>query len=152
MGLREIRTDGDEILRKRSKVVTVFDSKLHTLLDDMAEVLEMRNGLGIAAVQIGTLKRVIIAVDNDENSIEIINPEVIETSGEQESNEGCLSVKDIRGCVIRPKYIKIKAVDRNGNEFVVEGHDRFANVLCHEIDHLDGILFTDKTISIDDEE
>lgn len=146
MAIRRIRFEDDPILRKISKPIENINNGLKILLNDMAETLKLSGGIGIAAVQVGVLKRVIIAVDNDENNVAIINPEIIEKSGEQESHEGCLSVRNIHGVVIRPALVKVKGLDINGKEIIVIGKKRMANVLSHEIDHLDGILFTDKMI------
>ena len=146
MAIRRIRFEDDPILRKISKPIENINNGLKILLNDMAETLKLSGGIGIAAVQVGVLKRVIIAVDNNENNVAIINPEIIEKSGEQESHEGSLSVRNIHGVVIRPAFVKVKGLDVNGKEIIVIGEKRMANVLSHEIDHLDGILFTDKMI------
>ena len=146
MAIRRIRFEDDPILRKISKPIENINNGLKILLNDMAETLKLSGGIGIAAVQVGILKRVIIAVDNNENNVAIVNPEIIEKSGEQESHEGCLSVRNIHGVVIRPAFVKVKGLDVNGKEIIVIGEKRMANVLSHEIDHLDGILFTDKMI------
>ena len=147
MAIRIIRTEDDPILRKVSRPVKNINDNIKTLLDDMKETLLIRNGLGIAAPQVGVLKRIILVIDNDDNLIEIINPQIIESHGTQRNMEGCLSVRNIRGEVERPEYIKVKGLDRNGNEFIIEGDKRLATVLSHETDHLEGILFTDKIIS-----
>ena len=152
MAIRRIRFEDDPILRKISKPIENINNGLKILLNDMAETLKLSGGIGIAAVQVGVLKRVIIAVDNNENNVAIINPEIIEKSGEQESHEGCLSVRNIHGVVVRPSFVKVKGLDINGNEIIVIGEKRMANVLSHEIDHLDGILFTDKMIYEEKEE
>lgn len=146
MAIRRIRFEDDPILRKISKPIENINNGLKILLNDMAETLKLSGGIGIAAVQVGVLKRVIIAVDNNDNNVAIVNPEIIEKSGKQESHEGCLSVRNIHGVVIRPAFIKVKGLDVNGKEIIVIGEKRMANVLSHEIDHLDGILFTDKMI------
>ena len=146
MAIRRIRFEDDPILRKISKPIENINNGLKILLNDMAETLKLSGGIGIAAVQVGILKRVIIAVDNNDNNVAIINPEIMEKSGEQESHEGCLSVRNIHGVVIRPAFVKVKGLDVNGKEIIVIGEKRMANVLSHEIDHLDGILFTDKMI------
>ena len=146
MAIRRIRFEDDPILRKISKPIENINNGLKILLNDMAETLKLSGGIGIAAVQVGVLKRVIIAVDNNENNVAIVNPEIIEKSGEQESHEGCLSVRNIHGVVVRPSFVKVKGLDVNGKEIIVIGEKRMANVLSHEIDHLDGILFTDKMI------
>ena len=142
MAIRIIREADDEILRKKCKPVKAFDEKLHTLLDDMAETMPNANGVGLAAPQVGMLKRVVV-IDIGEGLIELINPEIIETSGEQTGSEGCLSVPGKAGDVTRPNYVKVRAFDRNGEEYEVEGEELMARALCHEIDHLDGILYID---------
>ena len=152
MAIRRIRFEDDPILRKISKPIENINNGLKILLNDMAETLKLSGGIGIAAVQVGVLKRVIIAVDNNENNVAIVNPEIIEKSGEQESHEGCLSVRNIHGVVVRPSFVKVKGLDVNGKEIIVIGEKRMANVLSHEIDHLDGILFTDKMIYEEKEE
>ena len=152
MAIRRIRFEDDPILRKISKPIENINNGLKILLNDMAETLKLSGGIGIAAVQVGVLKRVIIAVDNNDNNVAIVNPEIIEKSGKQESHEGCLSVRNIHGVVIRPAFIKVKGLDVNGKEIIVIGEKRMANVLSHEIDHLDGILFTDKMIYEEKEE
>lgn len=145
MALREIIKDGDEILRKKAKTVTVFDDKLKSLLDDMYETMVAADGVGLAAPQIALLRRiVVIDIGDGSGRIELINPEIIEESGEQKSQEGCLSCPNKWGYVMRPKKVKVKAFDRNGEEFIIEGEDRLACCFCHEIDHLNGELFIDK--------
>ena len=143
MGLRKILTDKDPALHKVCKPVTSFDSKLHKLLDDMAETLADANGVGLAAPQVGILRRVVL-VDNGEEILELINPTIIETSGEQSGPEGCLSVPGKYGLVNRPYYAKVRAQDRYGEWFEVEGEDLIGRCFCHELDHLDGILYTEK--------
>ncbi len=143
MALREIRTKEDEILYKKCKVVKKFDERLHILLDDMRETMNERDGVGLAAPQVGILKRAFV-VDDGTTFIEAINPEIIEESGEQTDKEGCLSVPEEFYYVTRPKHVKLKAQDRYGNEFTAEADDLLARALCHETDHLDGILFLSK--------
>ncbi len=145
MALREIRKDGDEILSKKCKEVKVFDRKLHILLDDMYETMTKANGVGLAAPQVGILKRVAV-IDVGEGRIELINPQIIETSGSQIGNEGCLSFPGLFGEVERPDYVKIKALDRNGKEFEIEGKELLARAMCHECDHLDGVVFKEHVI------
>ncbi len=142
MAIRIVREYGEEILRKKCKPVKAFDEKLHVLLDDMAETMYSYNGVGLAAPQVGMLKRAVV-IDIGDGILELINPEIIETSGEQTGSEGCLSVPGKAGDVTRPNYVKVRAFDRNGNEYEVEGEELMARALCHEIDHLDGILYTD---------
>ncbi len=142
MAIRIVRTYEDEILRKKCKPVKAFDEKLHLLLDDMAETMYENNGVGLAAPQVGMLKRVVV-IDIGEGLYELINPEIIETSGEQTGSEGCLSVPGKAGDVTRPNYVKVRAFDRNGDEYEIEGEELMARALCHELDHLDGKLYTD---------
>ena len=141
MGLRKILTDAEPALHKVCKPVTSFDAKLHKLLDDMAETLEEANGVGLAAPQVGILRRVVI-VDTGEGILELVNPELMETDGEQIGAEGCLSVPGKYGLVKRPYYAKVKAQDRDGNWYEVEGEELIGRCFCHELDHLDGILYT----------
>ena len=141
MGLRKILTDKDPALHKVCKSVTVFDKKLHKLLDDMAETLEEANGVGLAAPQVGILRRVVI-VDTGEGILELVNPTLVETDGEQEGIEGCLSVPGRYGLVKRPYYAKVRAQDRYGDWFEAEGEELIGRCFCHELDHLDGILYT----------
>ena len=142
MALREIRKDGDEILSKKCKEVKVFDHRLHILLDDMYETMNKANGVGLAAPQVGILKRVAV-IDIGEGRIELINPQIIKTKGSQNGAEGCLSFPGLFGEVERPDYVKVKALDRNGKEFVLEGRELLARAICHECDHLDGVVFTE---------
>ncbi len=141
MALREMRYKDDEVLYKRCKEVKKFDEKLAILLDDMYETMQKANGVGLAAPQVGILKRAVV-IDIGEGKIELINPEIIETSGSQTGNEGCLSFPGVWGEVERPMYVKAKAFDRNGNEFELEGEELLARAICHECDHLDGVVFT----------
>ena len=141
MALRKILTDQESALHKVCKPVTSFDSKLFTLLDDMRETLIESGGVGLAAPQVGILRRVVL-VDTGDEIIELINPELVETSGEQEGPEGCLSVPGKYGWVKRPYYATVRAQDRNGTWFEAEGEELIARCFCHELDHLDGILHT----------
>ena len=145
MGLRKILTDKDPALHKVCRPVEKFDGRLHKLLDDMAETLEQANGVGLAAPQIGILRRVVLVdIGGEEPEIlELINPELVETSGEQMGAEGCLSVPGKYGLVRRPNVAKVKAQDRNGNWFEAEGEELTARCFCHELDHLDGIIYTE---------
>ncbi len=149
MATREIRVNGDPILRKTSKVVTEYNEKLHVLLDDMRETMHKYEGVGIAAVQVGELKRAFL-IEIGEDFTEFINPEIIKTEGESICSEGCLSIPSESGYVERPEVVKIKAFDRFGNEFVKEGEGFMAVAMCHEYDHLDGILYIDKVIPEDE--
>ena len=145
MGLRKFLTDKDPALHKVCKSVTTFDEKLHKLLDDMRETLIDSNGVGLAAPQVGILRRIFL-VDvglNGEDIIECINPEILETEGEQEGAEGCLSVPGRYGLVKRPYWVKLRAQDRNGEWFEAEGEELIGRCFCHENDHLDGIVYTE---------
>lgn len=151
MALRNIREDGDALLLKKSRPVTDFNNRLHTLLDDMRETLLSADGLGLAAPQVGILRRAVIVMDvsredlpPEEQIIELINPEIIEADGEQEGPEGCLSVPGVYGLVKRPDHVKVRAQDRFGEWFEVEGTEIVARCFCHELDHLDGHLFTER--------
>ncbi len=143
MALRNIVNDGDPILKKKCRPVEKFDRKLHILLDDMAETMHHANGVGLAAPQVGMLRRVaVIDISKEQNDIiELVNPKIIAFSGEQEGNEGCLSFPGQWGIVKRPDYVKVKAQDRFGEEIIVEGKELLARALCHEIDHLNGVVF-----------
>ena len=142
MGLRKILTDKDPALHKVCKPVEVFDKKLHKLLDDMADTLAEANGVGLAAPQIGILRRVVI-VDTGEGILELVNPVMLETDGEQVGPEGCLSVPGKYGLVKRPYYAKVRAQDRFGEWYEVEGEELIGRCFCHELDHLDGIVYTE---------
>ena len=142
MGLRKILTDKEPALHKVCKPVTNFDAKLHKLLDDMAETLAEANGVGLAAPQVGILRRVVI-VDVGDEIVELINPTMLETDGEQVGAEGCLSVPGKYGLVKRPYYAKVRAQDRNGCWYEYEGEELIARCFCHELDHLDGIVYTE---------
>ena len=145
MALRNIVKDGDPVLRKKCREVTSFDERLHILLDDMKETLAYANGAGLAAPQVGILKRVAL-VSVDEDFFELINPEIIAVEGEQTDPEGCLSIPGVCGTVSRPYKVTVKAQDRYGEEFTATGEALLARAFCHELDHLDGILFKDKII------
>ena len=142
MGLRKILTDKDPALHKVCKPVTSFDAKLHKLLDDMGETMQDANGVGLAAPQVGILRRVVV-VDLGDEILELVNPTLLETDGEQVGAEGCLSVPGKYGLVKRPAYAKVRAQDRNGEWFEVEGEEIIARCFCHELDHLDGIVYTE---------
>ena len=144
MALREILNFGDEALRKKCRPVTNFDERLGALLDDLTETLLASDGVGLAAPQIGILRRVaVVNVRDDRGTIELVNPEIIEEKGNQTGNEGCLSAPGEFCEVERPYEVTVKAFDRNGNEFTIKGKELCARAFCHEIDHLDGILFID---------
>lgn len=142
MGLRKILTAKEPALHKVCKPVTNFDKKLHKLLDDMRETLIDANGVGLAAPQVGILRRVVL-VDVGDEIIELINPTLLETDGEQYGAEGCLSVPGKYGLVKRPYYAKVRAQDRDGNWYEAEGEELIARCFCHELDHLDGIVYTE---------
>ncbi len=146
MALRNIVKDGDEILNKKCRPVVKFDRKLHTLLDDMAETMHHARGVGLAAPQVGILRRVVVIdVSADQNEVlELVNPEIIAYSGEQEGLEGCLSFPGEWGIAKRPNYVKVRAQNRNGEEYEIEGRELLARAFCHEIDHLNGIVFKEK--------
>ena len=141
MGLRKILTDAESALHKTCKPVTAFNGRLHALLDDMRETLIDSGGVGLAAPQVGILRRVVL-VDIGEEILELVNPTLVETDGEQEGPEGCLSVPGKYGLVKRPYYAKVRAQDRYGEWYEAEGEELIARCFCHELDHLDGILYT----------
>jgi len=147
MGLRNIRYDQekDTILRKKSKIVKMVDEKILELLEDMAETMYKEDGVGLAAPQIGILKRLVV-IDVGEGLIKLINPVIIEASGEQQGIEGCLSVPGVSGEVIRPQKVRIGAQNEKGEYIELEGEDLLARAFCHELDHLEGILFIDKML------
>ena len=149
MALRNIIPDSDPALRKKSREVTEFGSRLHILLDDMRQTLIEANGLGLAAPQVGVLRKVALVVDTkidsesvEDQIVELINPIIIASDGHQKGTEGCLSVPGVYGIVARPNYVEIRAKDRHGNDFTYSGEEITARAICHEIDHLDGIMFT----------
>ena len=142
MGIRKILTDKDPALHKVCRPVEKFDWRLHRLLDDMRDTLAEANGVGLAAPQVGILRRVVI-VDTGEEILELVNPEMLEVSGEQEGPEGCLSVPGKYGLVKRPYIAKVRAQDRDGQWFEAEGEELIARCFCHELDHLDGIVYTE---------
>ena len=145
MALRKIVLQGDESLTKVCRPVTDFNSRLHTLLDDMKETLLDSGGVGLAAPQVGILRRVCVVQNEEDEVIELINPEIIYTEGEQTGLEGCLSVPGKYGIVTRPEVVRVRAQDRNGDFFEVEDSDLTARCFCHEIEHLDGHLFVEHT-------
>lgn len=141
MALRNIVKTGDEVLLKKCRPVEKFDAKLGALLDDMAETMNAANGVGLAAPQVGILRRV-VTIDVGEGLIELINPVITKMSGKQEGQEGCLSFPGEWGIVERPMKVTVRAFDRHGNEFEMTGEGLLARAFCHEIDHLNGIVFT----------
>ena len=157
MALRKIRTEGDPVLTKVSRPVTEMTPKLRTLIFDMLDTMYEEMGVGLAAPQVGILKRV-VTIDVGDGPMVLINPEILETSGEQTGDEGCLSVPGMAGHVTRPNYVKVKALDENMEEVVYEGTELLARAFCHEIDHLDGKMYTElvegelhRTVYDDDE-
>ena len=140
MAIRQIVKEGDDVLTKKCREVVKFDERLFTLLEDMKETLELAQGVGLAAPQVGILRRVVI-IDIGEGPIELINPVIIEQSGEQEGLEGCLSCPGEWGITKRPMNVTVKAQDRNGKEFTMSGEGLLAKAFCHELDHLDGIIY-----------
>ena len=147
MALRNIIKEGDETLRKQSREVTIYDRRLCNMLDDMADTLHKADGVGLAAPQVGVLKRVVVISDGGE-IIELINPEIIRRSGEQQEVEGCLSIPDVYGITRRPMNVKVRARNRHGHVKTYSGSGLIARAFCHEIDHLNGILFTDHVVRI----
>lgn len=143
MGLRKILTDKDPALHKVCKPVENFDRRLHRLLDDLRETLLDSGGVGLAAPQVGILRRVVVVDTGDGDILELVNPTMVATDGEQEGAEGCLSVPGKYGLVKRPYYAKVQAQDRNGDWFEAEGEELIARCFCHELDHLDGIMYTE---------
>lgn len=139
--IREIVKKGDPVLTKKCHAVTKFDQKLHLLLDDMKETLTASNGVGLAAPQIGILRRAVIVINDQDDFVELINPEIVSSSGEQTGLEGCLSLPGYYGEVTRPMKVKVRAQDRNGETFEVEDEGLTARCFCHEIAHLDGHMF-----------
>ena len=143
MALRQIRTIGDPCLNKVCKKVEEVNERTLTLIDDMLDTMYEADGVGLAAPQVGVLKRIVV-IDVGDGPIVMINPEILETSGSQTGSEGCLSVPGKAGTVTRPDYVKVKALNERGEEYVLEGEGLLARCICHECDHLDGILYSDK--------
>lgn len=151
--LREIVKKGDAVLGKKCHPVTQFDAKLHALLDDMGETVREADGVGLAAPQVGILRQVVVVINEDDELIELVNPEIVKTSGEQFGLEGCLSVPGRYGFVKRPMIVRVRAQDRNGVTFEVEDEGLTARCFCHEIDHLSGHLFdelVDRTYTVEE--
>ena len=143
MALRKIRVEGDEVLTKVSRPVEKMTPRIHDLIEDMLDTMYDAMGVGLAAPQVGMLKRIVV-IDVGEGPLVLINPEILETSGEQTGDEGCLSVPGMAGQVTRPNYVKVKALDVNMNEQIYEGEGLLARAFCHEIDHLGGHLYVEK--------
>ena len=147
MAIRNLRFEKDEILKKRSREVEVIDEKIQTLIDDMIETMYKYNGVGLSAVQVGVLKRVVVIDIDDGTGVKIlINPKIIKTKGEQEVEEGCLSFPNQYAKMVRPKEVTVEALDRNGKKITIKAKDLLAQAIAHECDHLDGIVFVDKMI------
>lgn len=144
MALRNLRYEGDEILRKKSKEVSVVDDRIRTLLNDMVETMYAHDGVGLAAPQVGILKRAVVIDVEDGHVYKMINPKIVEKSGEQVGQEGCLSVKEKKGIVSRPMNVTVEYIDENGEPVTLVAEELLARAICHEVDHLDGILFVDR--------
>ena len=138
------RADNEEFLRKKSREVTEITPRILTLLDDMVETMRAAEGCGLAAVQVGVLRRIVVIETEDDGLFEFINPKIIAMSGEQEGQEGCLSLPGEWGIVKRPQHVTVRALNRHGEVYEVTGHDLLARAMCHELDHLDGKLYTDR--------
>lgn len=148
MAIRIIREDGDPVLRKQSRVVEQVDDKIKVLVDDMIETMYEADGVGLAAPQIGILKRIIVLDIYDDTGVKVlINPEILEAKGEQVEIEGCLSIPGESGMVKRPAFVKVTGLNRDGDQVTYEATELLARAFCHEIDHLNGVLFTDKVIN-----
>lgn len=156
MAIRRIREQGDEVLTKVCKEVTKMTPRTQELIDDMLDTMYDANGVGLAAPQVGILKRIVV-IDVGEGPIVMINPEILETAGEQTGSEGCLSVPGKAGIVTRPNYVKARFYDEDLEEYIIEGEELLARAICHELDHLDGHLYVEKvegnleTVSYDEE-
>lgn len=145
MAIRKIRLDGDDVLRKECKPVDKLTPRIKTLIEDMFDTMYEANGVGLAAPQVGILKRIVVIDVCDGDAYALINPVIVEADGEQVGDEGCLSLPGLVGTVARPNHVVCKALDENMNEITVEGEGLLARAICHELDHLDGILYKDKT-------
>lgn len=142
MALRTIRIQGDPVLTKKCREITEMTPKLMTLIEDMLDTMYEANGVGLAAPQVGILKRIVV-IDVGEGPVVMINPEIIESSGEQTGDEGCLSLPGKAGVVTRPNYVRARALDENMEEYEIEGTELLARAICHELDHLDGHMYTE---------
>ncbi len=152
MAKLKIVKEGDPLLRKTSRPVTEINSRVSTLLDDMIETMHAADGCGLAAVQVGILRRIVVIETEEDGLLELINPVIVKSSGVQEEAEGCLSIPGKYGITTRPKNVTITALDRHGKEFSVSGSGLLARAFCHETDHLDGKLFTDNVIRMLDDD
>jgi peptide deformylase len=151
MAIREVRKKGDEVLYKKCKEVTKFDERLHILLDDLYDTMKKTEGVGLASPQVGILKRAVVIEVEEGGRLELVNPEIIKTEGSQKDKEGCLSVPEEFYYVTRPYKVTVKAQDRFGNEFTKTGEGLLARAICHECDHLDGLLFLSKVDDFNEE-
>lgn len=151
MAIREVRKKGDEVLYKKCKEVTKFDERLHILLDDLYDTMKKTEGVGLASPQVGILKRAVVIEVEEGGRLELVNPEIIKTEGTQKDKEGCLSVPEEFYYVTRPYKVTVKAQDRFGNEFIKKGEGLLARAICHECDHLDGLLFLSKVDDFNEE-
>lgn len=149
MALRNIRKIGDDVLRKKSKKVDVINNRITTLINDMFDTMYNAEGVGLAAPQVGILKRIVV-IDTGDNPIALINPEIIDTEGKAIEEEGCLSIPGEQGKVERPTKVTVKALNAKGEEIIIEGEDLLARAICHEVDHLYGILYVDKIVESGD--
>lgn len=149
MGLRQIRQEGDPLLRKKSREVSELNDRTRELIDDLTETMRDAAGVGLAAPQVGVLRRVVV-VEVEDKLFELVNPVIVESTGEQNEVEACLSCPGKQGVVKRPAHVRVEALDRNGNKVSYEGEGLLARAFCHEIDHLDGILFIDKAESVEE--
>ena len=149
MAIRQIRIKGDEVLRKKCRVIEKIDDRLLVLIEDMLDTMYEAEGVGLAGPQVGILKRVAV-IDIGEGPIVLINPEIIESRGAYIDSEGCLSIPNEQGYVERPEYVKVKALNERGESIIVEGEDFLAKAICHELDHLDGILYIDKLVEVEE--
>ncbi|MBQ8412561.1 MAG: peptide deformylase [Lachnospiraceae bacterium] len=146
MAIRKIRLDGEDVLRKECKPIEKMTPRLATLIDDMYDTMYEANGVGLAAPQVGVLKRLVVIDIGEDNPLTLINPVIIQEDGEQEGEEGCLSLPGLQGTVVRPNHVVCKALNEDMEEIIVEGEGLLARAICHELDHLDGILYKDKTL------
>lgn len=146
MAIRKIRVDGDDILRKQCKEVDKMTPRIATLIDDMFDTMYEANGVGLAAPQVGILKRIVVIDIDDGNPLCLINPVIVSTDGEQTGDEGCLSLPGLVGKVSRPNHVVCRALNENMEEIEVEGEELLARAICHELDHLDGVLYKDRAI------
>ncbi|MCM1991060.1 peptide deformylase [Oceanirhabdus seepicola] len=149
MAIRQIRIKGDEVLRKKCRVIEKIDDRLLVLIEDMLDTMYEAEGVGLAGPQVGILKRVAV-IDIGEGPIVLINPEIIESRGSYIDVEGCLSIPNEQGYVERPEYVKVKALNERGESIIVEGEEFLAKAICHELDHLDGVLYIDKLVEVEE--